>query len=276
VKVSAPRMDGSFVGSVGLPLIVLAGRQLESDCREYFSSLLDIQVKKNDEVVGRNSGLDIIQAVNYLQNQTLVAFQAYLVGLTQDVGLSTKVASDISTRLTTGLFEPITAQIDPVRLAEMQRATEVAFEYGFRLSQHGKNVRSDGLQRLVNGYPSHGFVIDRKEAKTLFINVKKPLGFLAEFSQAVRDATESQINARQPAVQRFTLPLNLEGDANEPETASNAGTSAGGPAASKPAVNGDSPATPSDQQPNPPASDGAPATADESESVDQSGRQALG
>ena len=28
------------MGAVGLPLIVLAGRQLESDCREYFSSLL--------------------------------------------------------------------------------------------------------------------------------------------------------------------------------------------------------------------------------------------
>ena len=43
VKVSAPRMGGSFVGSVGLPLTVLAGRQLESDCREYFSSLLALK-----------------------------------------------------------------------------------------------------------------------------------------------------------------------------------------------------------------------------------------
>ena len=41
VKVSAPRMSGSFVGSVGLPLIVLAARQLGSDSGEYFSSLLD-------------------------------------------------------------------------------------------------------------------------------------------------------------------------------------------------------------------------------------------
>jgi hypothetical protein len=211
---------------------------------------LDIQVKKNDEVVGRNSGLDIIQAVNYLQNQTLVAFQAYLVGLTQDVGLSTKVASDISTRLTTGLFEPITAQIDPVRLAEMQRATEVAFEYGSRLSEHGKNVRADGLQRLVNGYPSHGFVIDRKEAKTLFIQVIKPVGFLAEFSQAVRDATEAHINARQPSVQRLTIPLNLEGEANEPQTAPDASPSAGSAPPSEPPVDGNlTPASGEQQSP---------------------------
>ena len=176
---------------------------------------LDIQVKKNDEVVGRNSGLDIIQAVNYLQNQTLIAFQSYLVGLTQEVGLSTKVASDISSKLTTGLFEPISAQIDPVRLAEMQRATEVAFEYGSRLAEKGTNLKPNGLLRLVNGYPSHGFVIDRKEAKTVFNRVHKPVGFLAQFSQAVRDATESNINAQQPLIQRLSLDLNLDGDQHE-------------------------------------------------------------
>jgi len=188
---------------------------------------LDIQVKKNDEVVGRNSGLDIIQAVNYLQNQTLIAFQSYLVGLTQDVGLSTKVASDISSKLTTGLFEPISAQIDPVRLAEMQRATEVAFEYGSRLAEHGTNLKPNGLLRLVNGYPSHGFVIDRKEAKTVFNRVHKPSGFLAQFSRAVRDATESSINSHQANIQKLSLDLNLDGDQHEqPASQANADPSA--------------------------------------------------
>ena len=202
---------------------------------------LDIQVKKNDEVVGRNSGLDIIQAVNYLQNQTLIAFQSYLGSLTQDVGLSTKVASDISSRLTTGLFEPISAQIDPVRLAEMQRATEVAFEYGSRLAHTGTNLKSSGLTQLVNGYPSHGFVIDRKEAKTIFNRVHKPEGFLAQFSQAVRDATEGNINAKQPIVQRFPLDLNLDGDHHEqPAGEANATSGAEISQGCEPSVNGDS------------------------------------
>lgn len=195
-------------------LVALGARQLFLDDMSELGPL-DIQVKKNDEVVGRNSGLDIIQAVNYLQGQTLTAFQTYLVGLTQDVGLSTKVASDISSRLTTGLFEPISAQIDPVRLAEMQRATEVAFEYGSRLAEHGKNLKSTGLHALVHSYPSHGFVIDRKEAKTIFVRVHKPTGFLAQFSQAVRDGTEAQINSRQPVIHRLTLDLNLDGDKDE-------------------------------------------------------------
>lgn len=202
---------------------------------------LDIQVKKNDEVVGRNSGLDIIQAVNYLQNQTLIAFQSYLASLTQDVGLSTKVASDISSRLTTGLFEPISAQIDPVRLAEMQRATEVAFEYGSRLAISGSNLSANGLTQLVNGYPSHGFVIDRKEAKTIFLRVHKPVGFLAQFSQAVRDATEGNINAKQPNVQRLLLDLNLDGDHHEqPAGETDATSSAEVPSGSEPSIHGDS------------------------------------
>lgn len=200
---------------------------------------LDIQVKKNDEVVGRNSGLDIIQAVNYLQNQTLIAFQTYLVGLTQDVGLSTKVASDISSKLTTGLFEPISAQIDPVRLAEMQRATEVAFEYGSRLASSGSNLKPHGLTQLVNGYPSHGFVIDRKEAKTIFNRVHKPVGFLAQFSQAIRDATEEAINAKNPGVQRLVFELNLDGDPHEqPASKADAATSAEVSSGGEPPVNG--------------------------------------
>lgn len=219
---------------------------------------LDIQVKKNDEVVGRNSGLDIIQAVNYLQNQTLSAFQTYLVGLTQDVGLSTKVASDISSRLTTGLFEPITAQIDPVRLAEMQRATEVAFEYGTRLAEHSKNLKSDGLQRLVNGYPSHGFVIDRKEARTLFIKVKPPTSVVAQLSHALRDSTEEHINSRTPLVSLVTMPFNLIGDAYEDEPASNPAINPSSTAPSKPAVDGNIEGAPATQIETPDAANDEP------------------
>jgi len=228
-----------FCKSAGT-LVALGARKLYLDDMSELGPL-DIQIKKNDEVVGRNSGLDILQAVNYLQGQTLTAFQTYLVGLTQEVGLSTKVASEISSKLTTGLFEPISAQIDPVRLAEMQRATEVAFEYGSRLAEKSNNIKTNGLQLLVNGYPSHGFVIDRKEAKNIFHKVFKPTGFLAQFSQAARDATDVHINARQPIIQRITLDLNLDGDEHEQATCTT--DAFAGPGSTSPVdseINGDS------------------------------------
>lgn len=146
---------------------------------------LDVQVKKEDEIIGRNSGLDILQAVNYLQTQAMAAFRTYLIELTAGAALSTRVASEISSKLTTGLFSPIFAQIDPMRLAEMQRATDIAFAYGERLNKKSQNLRQDGLEKLVVSYPSHGFVIDRKEAGTIFTRVRKPEGLLAEISKAL-------------------------------------------------------------------------------------------
>ncbi|WP_439954515.1 SDH family Clp fold serine proteinase, partial [Escherichia coli] len=61
---------------------------------------LDVQIKKSDELVGRNSGLDILQAVNYLQNQAMNAFRTYVDQLTYE-GLSTRAASDMASKLTT-------------------------------------------------------------------------------------------------------------------------------------------------------------------------------
>jgi len=87
-----------------------------------------------------------------------------------------------------------------MRLAEMQRATDIAFAYGNRLDERSNNLRRDGLQRLVAGYPAHGFVIDRKEAATIFVNVSKPDGVLLGLSEAVYGITRPFVNADSPKV----------------------------------------------------------------------------
>lgn len=166
---------------------------------------LDIQVKKGDEIAGNNSGLEFMKAVDFLQAQSMTAFRSYLTDLTLGAGLSTRVASDIAAKLAGNLLEPIAAQIDPLKLAEMQRATEIAYEYGTRLAEKSGNLRAGGLDKLVAGYPSHGFVIDRKEAKTLFVEVERPEGWLKEASQAFRDATYGKINNATPEIIIFSL-----------------------------------------------------------------------
>lgn len=205
---------------------------------------LDIQVKKSDEVIGRNSGLDILQAVNYLQSQAMTAFRDYLLELTRDAGLSTKVASDIASRLTTGLYEPVFAQVDPTRLAEMQRAIEIAFAYGARLNEKSNNLRADGLKQLVTGYPSHGFVIDRKEARTIFIRVEKPEGIVLELSKALFSTMERNTNGRVPDVNIYSYNLNGESEGDQNEISSDPGFGPAGVAPSSSAVHGDSEADP--------------------------------
>ncbi|RWX47163.1 Serine dehydrogenase proteinase [Candidatus Electrothrix aarhusensis] len=135
---------------------------------------LDIQLSKPDEMLERMSGLDIIQAINALQNQTMDAFRSYLVDIRMGTGIHTKTAADIATKLADDFIAPIAARIDPLTLGEHQRAMQIAYDYGERLSNMTKSLQHDALVKLVSGYPSHGFVIDRKEAGSLFENVVAP------------------------------------------------------------------------------------------------------
>lgn len=215
---------------------------------------LDIQVKKNDEIVGRNSGLDIIQAVNYLQSQAMQSFSRNLVELVRDAQLSTKVASEIASKLTIGLLEPIAAQIDPMKLAEMQRATEIAYEYGTRLALKSRNLRADGITRLVTGYPSHAFTIDRKEAKEIFIQVVKPEGLLSQLSEGLRSSCAQFIDLPQARVEISTFPNLLQGPAHE--ATSDPGSSASSTAPSERQNGGNSQTDPSFPSDAPEADDG--------------------
>ena len=129
---------------------------------------IDVQMAKPEELLLRSSGLDIIRALATVVDSASSAFRETLFGLTS-VGLSTRVAAGIATDLTTGLFKEIAGQIDPIRLAEAVRANKVAMEYGERLRT--QNLRDGALETLVSAYPDHGFVIDRKEAGSLFATV---------------------------------------------------------------------------------------------------------
>lgn len=135
---------------------------------------LDIQVQKPDEMFQSASGLDIIRGLTYLRDASLDTFRNYLVDINKGSGLSTKAASEIASKLTIGMHEPMFAQIDPMRLGEMQAALTIALEYGERLNKHFHNLKPGALNKLATSYPSHGFVIDRKEARELFQNVRTP------------------------------------------------------------------------------------------------------
>lgn len=131
---------------------------------------LDIQVRKGSELQENSSGLDIMQALQAVTIHTQDAFHRLMVG-TRSMGLSTKLCAEFAATVAAGIAEPLIAQIDPIRLGEMQRATRVAFEYGQRLNAYSSNLRDGALARLISEYPAHGFVIDRKEATELFQKV---------------------------------------------------------------------------------------------------------
>jgi hypothetical protein len=135
---------------------------------------LDVQMRKVDEIVSLGSGLDILQAINSLSGYSINLFDSFLQRLTDGYGgiLTTKTCAEISSTLARGLLEPVAAQIDPLQLGEAHRAMSIAKRYGALLDTG--NLREKAINRLVEDYPAHSFVIDLREAKKLFHNVRRP------------------------------------------------------------------------------------------------------
>lgn len=132
---------------------------------------LDVQVSKPTEILERGSGLDYTQALMVALEHAQSAFAHSLMQMRGRFRFSTKMAGELASKLACGVVEPLYAQIDPNRIGEMQRAIQIAHEYGRRLDGHGSNLKEGALDTLVAGYPSHSFVIDRKEARQLFKSV---------------------------------------------------------------------------------------------------------
>lgn len=141
---------------------------------------LDVQLGKKDEIWELDSGLTVLTAIGALEEKCFSLFEnAFLSLKARSQGrITLKTATEIASNLAVGTIAPIVSQIDPMHVGEVSRAMNIGLEYGRRLNKVSKNAKTandpadDALQRLTNGYPSHGFVIDLEEAKTLFHRVR--------------------------------------------------------------------------------------------------------
>lgn len=137
---------------------------------------LDVQVLNRDEIGEYSSGLIPSQAMKYLQAASMQLFKQHFRDLHATdqtwLGFPTKLAADISAQHTVGLFSPIYAQLDPMRLGEIERAMMIGHRYGVRVQS--RNVKEDTLEKLVSYYLSHHFAIDIGEAEKLFHSVSEP------------------------------------------------------------------------------------------------------
>jgi hypothetical protein len=141
-----------------------------------------VQLRKPDEVGERTSGLTPVQALLFLEERSTTLFKRHFKSLrfSDDLGFSTKMAAETATNVTSGLLASIYQQIDPIRLAEVDRSLKVSSEYGERIGK--SNLKPGALEKLLAGYPSHSFVIDRDEAKDLFQVVDEPTAELRELA----------------------------------------------------------------------------------------------
>lgn len=180
---------------------------------------LDIQIQNKEELFETSSGLDIIQAIRVLQETIQNSFTEYLVDLRRS-GLGTKISAHIASEMATNFVSPITGQIDPTRLGEHQRALSIATEYGKRLNEKFKNTTIADIRKLITTYPTHSFVIDRREASTLFKNVSKPSEderCLESYIRGIIPDLKSVAGNKDPIVLDLEAILPIEEEGNLPE-----------------------------------------------------------
>ena len=144
---------------------------------------LDIQVAKEDEQFESTSGLTTRQAIATLTSHASSTFDQFLMALKVESGgpIALQTAMESAAQLTAKMYEPLFGQIDPLQLADDQRSLAILSEYGERLAEGSRNLRPGALEKLLNGYSSHQFVIDREEAaERLFLRVRNPSGAAEE------------------------------------------------------------------------------------------------
>jgi hypothetical protein len=141
-----------------------------------------VQILKPNELGARKSGLLSRSATDALAESSLELFEYFMLNIiTKSEGnISFKLASEVSSSMVSGLMAPIYGQLNPEIIGSDHRDLNVALEYGTRLAENSKNAKKSSVTKLVREYPSHDFIIDDDEAKTLFSRVETPKDSLYE------------------------------------------------------------------------------------------------
>lgn len=163
-----------YCKSAGTICVLGANEIVMSECGEL--GPLDVQFYKKDELGELSSGLVLPEALIALQERAFAMFEQYMLDVKARSNnmVTFKTATEVATKMAIGLFEPIFRQIDPMQVGEVARSMSIAQNYGERLRIKSRNFDAKCLDALTNNYPSHGFVIDRREAQLLFRHVRPP------------------------------------------------------------------------------------------------------
>jgi hypothetical protein len=126
--------------------------------------------------------------------------------------ISFKLAAEISWRMTAKLMAPIFGQLNPDIIGSDHRDLMVARMYGDRLAKISKNPKPDTVRQLVEGYPSHDFIIDKEEAATLFNCIEEPSAELYAFVGLISHVSYQQAS---PGIIMAMEPFNIEAGAED-------------------------------------------------------------
>ena len=193
----------AFCKSAGT-IIALGAHKLFMDI---FSELgpLDVQLYKENEILGRKSGLLSKSTFESLNESTFELFEQFLLKITMasqgNVGF--RAASEISAQIASSVMAGVYSQINPDVVGSDYRDLNVAIHYGLRLARISRNADMLAVYKLVHEYPSHDFIIDNEEAVELFNSVEYPS---SELYQLVGCLGETVYDEASPTVVAYLNP----------------------------------------------------------------------
>jgi ATP-dependent protease ClpP protease subunit len=131
-------------------------------------------------VVKQDSTLNAIKSLEYLKEYAVDTFDRVSQMLTFQ-GFAPNHAAQTAADITKGIVDPIFSQVNPIQMGEYYRLLDTSKEYAKRLLavsyfSMDEDTRKNLLKRMAEGYPTHGFIIDVDEARTLGLNARMPLG----------------------------------------------------------------------------------------------------
>ena len=192
-----------YCKSAGTLLVLGANKIIFSDHGEL--GPLDVQLSKKDDLFQLQSGFTVMDALTALQDKAFLSFENTFLALESksEGAITVKTAGEIASNLTSGLFSSLFGQVDPMHIGESARALSIANAYGMRLMKGSGNWTEETLSLLLSGYPSHGFVIDRIEAETLFDNLREPEGDEVELAKLLKDEARRPISSNTYPIIKF-------------------------------------------------------------------------
>lgn len=134
---------------------------------------IDVQIQKPVEKGSKPiSPLDEFKSVEFLRDYAVEILDVFTLLILRRSGMSVKEALHEALHFTSEIMRPLYEQIDPLEIGEYKRSLAIGGEYADRLLAMTKNSnRKATVETLLTKYPSHGFVIDRTEAKLVGLPV---------------------------------------------------------------------------------------------------------
>jgi len=174
---------------------------------------IDVQITDPVEKGNKQiSPLDEFKSAEFLRDYSVEILDIFTLLILRRSGMSVKESLHEALHFTAEITRPLYEQLDPLEIGEYKRSLAIGEEYGNRLLAMTKNpYRRSIIEALVSKYPSHGFVIDRNEARSMGLPVhplnKSQEGLLIPAISSILESGESLYGFHQLQPKSATKPV---------------------------------------------------------------------